>query len=102
MITLGWIVFVALLIGYFTCVIWAVVLDMDILTEVNARLPQDKQFPLIGRSRTWELWKQYKSSFRKAHYSVGVAGFLPLPSFAYSAQSPPSPGFTYRFASEVD
>jgi hypothetical protein len=63
MITLGWVIFVTLLIGYFTCIIWAVVLNMDILTEVNSRLPQDKQFPLIGRSRMHELYAQYKILF---------------------------------------
>ncbi len=63
MIVLGWIVLVALLIGYFTCVICAVVLDMDILAAVNSRLPNDKQFPHIGRVRAWELWGQYKILF---------------------------------------
>jgi hypothetical protein len=41
MTVVGWILFVCLLLGYLTCIIWAVVLDMDILTEVNSRLPQD-------------------------------------------------------------
>lgn len=59
MIILGWIIFVALLIGYFTCIIWAVVLDMDVLEEVNLRLPQNKQLPLIAGFRAWELWRQY-------------------------------------------
>jgi hypothetical protein len=62
MIVLGWILFVALVIGYLTCAIWAVALDMDILTEVNSHFPQDQQFPLIGFS-SWELWKQYKILF---------------------------------------
>jgi hypothetical protein len=63
MIVLRWVVFVVLLTAYFACTIWAVVLDMDILTEVNSLLPQNKQFPLIGSYRTWELWKQYKLLF---------------------------------------
>jgi hypothetical protein len=63
MIILGWIIFVSFLIGYFSCLLWAITLDMDVLTEVNARLPQDKQFPLIGTFRNWELGRQYKVFF---------------------------------------
>jgi len=63
MILLGWFIFVSLLIGYFTFIVWAVVLDMDILTQVNSLLPQGKQFPLIGRFRSWELWRQYRLLF---------------------------------------
>jgi hypothetical protein len=59
---LGWIIFVALLIGYFTGVMWAVVLDNDILTGVNSKLPLDRQFRLIGY-RGSELWDQYKILF---------------------------------------
>ena len=63
MITLGWLIFSTLSIGYVTFVIWAIVLDQDILTEVNSRLPQDQQFPLLGRFRTRELEKQYRIFF---------------------------------------
>ncbi|MGB2633734.1 MAG: hypothetical protein WAM58_07340 [Candidatus Acidiferrum sp.] len=59
---LGWIIFVVLLIGYFTCLMWALVLDNDILTEVNSKLPQHKQFQLIG-FRRWELRSEYKILF---------------------------------------
>ena len=60
MIVLGWIIFAALLIGYFTCTLWAVVLDMDVLTEVNSRLSKENQFPRIGSWHRWEIWRKYK------------------------------------------
>jgi hypothetical protein len=63
MMVLSWVVFAVLLIGQFAGIIWAVVFDMDKLTVANSRLPQDTQFPLIGRSPTWELWNQYKILF---------------------------------------
>jgi hypothetical protein len=47
MTAIGWAVSVILLIGYLTIVIWSVVVSMGILTQVNSRLPQDKQFPLL-------------------------------------------------------
>jgi hypothetical protein len=57
---IGWIIFAVLLNGYLTCIIWAVVLDMDVLTEVNSRLSKENQFPLIGSWHSWQLRKQYK------------------------------------------
>jgi hypothetical protein len=47
MTAIGWAVSVILMIGYLTVVIWSVVLSMGILTQVNSRLPQDKQFPFL-------------------------------------------------------
>jgi hypothetical protein len=47
MTAIGWAISVILLIGYLTLVIWSVVVGTDILTQVNSRLPQDKQFPLL-------------------------------------------------------
>jgi len=83
MTTIGWITFIVLLLGYFTFVIWGLVLDMDILTQVNARLPQDKQFPWIGSHRRFELRRQYKILFPegKLHSQstrLWLAGFLCL------------------------
>lgn len=64
MIVLGWFIFISLLIGYFACLILAITLDMDVLTQVNSVLPQDKQFPLIiGKLRSWELGRRYKALF---------------------------------------
>jgi hypothetical protein len=63
MTSIGWTLFVALSFGYLTFTLWAVVLEADILSAVNSRLPQDKQFPLIGNHRTFELWRQYKILF---------------------------------------
>jgi hypothetical protein len=47
MTAIFWAVSVILLIGYLTLVIWFVVVSTDILTQVNSRLPQDSQFPLL-------------------------------------------------------
>jgi len=47
MTAIFWAVSVILLIGYLALVIWFVVVSTDILTQVNSRLPQDRQFPLL-------------------------------------------------------
>ena len=47
MTAIGWAVSIILMIGYLTVVIWSVVLSMGILAQVNSRLAQDKQFPLL-------------------------------------------------------
>jgi hypothetical protein len=81
MTIIGWIICSLLLIGYFSFVIWALVLEMDILTQVNSRLSHDKQFPLVGNHRTWELWREYKILFpggrlHSQSTRLWVAGFL--------------------------
>jgi hypothetical protein len=55
----AWIVCVLLLIGYFSFLIWALVLESDTLTQVNSRLPRDKQFPLMA-FWIFELWREYQ------------------------------------------
>jgi hypothetical protein len=80
MTAIGWIAFCVLALGYFVFVIWAIMLDADILTEVNSRLPTDEQFPLILNStRSWELRRRYKAVFPdgKLHRrSVWLAALL--------------------------
>jgi hypothetical protein len=64
MSVIGWIAFCVLALGYFVFVIWAIVLDADILTEVNSRLPADERFPpILNSTRSWELRRRYKALF---------------------------------------
>ena len=64
MMVFGWMTFTTLAIGYFTFLIWALVVDMDILTQSNSRLAPDEQFPLVGNTKAWELRQQYQALFR--------------------------------------
>jgi hypothetical protein len=64
MSAIGWIAFCVLALGYLVFVIWAIVLDANILTEANSRLPTDEQFPLILNStRSSELRRRYEALF---------------------------------------
>ena len=83
MMIVGWIVCGLLLIAYFSFVIWGLICGMDVLTQVNARLPREKQFPLIGNHRTWELWRQYKILYpdgrlHRQSVQFSIVGFLCL------------------------
>jgi len=63
MTTAGWIICVLLLIGYFTFVIWALVLELTLFALVNSRLPEDKQILFIGSLHWWEMRRQSRILF---------------------------------------
>jgi len=79
---IGWTLFVVLSLGYVTFILWAVVLEMDILTAVNSPLPQDKQFPLIGNHRQFELRRQYRILFPDGRLHVQSTGLF-ITGFAF-------------------
>jgi len=58
MIVVGWMVFGCLGMGYVALIVGAFVLQKEILTQANSRLPGDKQFLARGSSRTSELPRQ--------------------------------------------
>jgi len=50
-----------------TCVLWAVVISLDRVEQVNSRLPADQQigftFGVIGPERHWRFEKEYERLF---------------------------------------
>jgi hypothetical protein len=50
-----------------TCVLWAVVISLDRVEQVNSRLPADRQigftFGVIGPERHWRFEKEYERLF---------------------------------------
>ena len=50
-----------------TCVLWAVVIGLDRVEQVNSRLPADQQigftFVVIGPERHWRFEKEYERLF---------------------------------------
>src|ERR1700739_247560 len=83
MTILGWIICVVLLIGYFTFVIWALVLDLNLFNQVNSRLPEGKKLSFLGSGRSLDPWRQYKILFpagklHKRSLVLSVAGTVCL------------------------
>jgi len=50
-----------------TCILWAVVISLDRVEQVNSRLPADQQigftFGVIGPERHWRFEKEYERFF---------------------------------------
>jgi hypothetical protein len=50
-----------------TCILWAVVISLDRVEQVNSRLPADQQiaftFGVIGPERHWRFEKEYERLF---------------------------------------
>ena len=72
---LDWIIFAAPMPGYFTFVIWVLLLQLDLFGQVNSNLPPHQQLPFLGGLRGIPVWRKYKTLFPGATCTVKAPGY---------------------------